>query len=82
MTILTEDQIERRVQRFMDHIDRVYLGGKMTNDDYTKAVKELTHWADAKYNELRRSCCPFHTSGGNLALSCGSDEITEADYER
>lgn len=46
---MTEDQIERRVERMMNHLDRVFLNGDISQSDYNKAVKDLSHWADSQY---------------------------------
>jgi hypothetical protein len=46
---MTEDQIERRVERMMDHLDRVFLTGQMTQADYDAAVKDLNAWAERKF---------------------------------
>jgi len=46
---MTEDQIERRVERMMDHLDRVFLNGDLSQVEYDKAVAELSRWADCQY---------------------------------
>jgi len=50
-TNMTEDWIERRVERMMDHLDRVYLNGGMTQDDYDKAVRDLDEWSKHEYRK-------------------------------
>lgn len=45
---MTEDQIERRIERFVDHLDRVYLAGQISREDYDKAMRDLAAWADAQ----------------------------------
>jgi hypothetical protein len=51
MSILTEDQIERRVERMMDHLDRVFLAGSIDQKTYDAGVKDLNEWADRKGQE-------------------------------
>jgi hypothetical protein len=46
---MTEDQIERRVERYIDHLDRVFMAGEMTQDNYDKAMREILDWADIQY---------------------------------
>lgn len=46
---MTEDQIECRVERMTDHLDRVFLNGDMSQADYDKACIELSQWADSQY---------------------------------
>ena len=48
---MTEDQIERRVERFIDHLDRVFLAGEISQDDYDKAIRDVAAWAEAKYRK-------------------------------
>jgi len=48
-TILSEDLIERRVERHMDHLDRLYLAGEITRKNYDLAVRDLHQWAEAQY---------------------------------
>lgn len=50
---MTEDQIERKVERYIDHLDRVFLNGDMTQDNYDKAIREIHEWAETKYRETR-----------------------------
>jgi hypothetical protein len=51
---MTEDQIERRVERMMDHLDRLLLAGQMPQQDYDAAVKDLDAWAKARNREAGR----------------------------
>ena len=53
---MTEDQIERKVERMMDHLDRLLLSGEMNENDYDKSVKDLAQWADAqsRWSEAQR----------------------------
>lgn len=42
---MTEDQIERIVEREMDKLDRMLTNGLMTNEEYNEEVAELDNWA-------------------------------------
>lgn len=42
---MTEDQIERIVEREMDKLDRMLTNGLMTNEEYETEVAELDNWA-------------------------------------
>jgi hypothetical protein len=56
MSVLTDDQIERRVERMMDHLDRVFLAGSIDQKTYDAGVKDLNEWADRKGQEsIRRA---------------------------
>jgi hypothetical protein len=46
---MTEDQIERQVERMIDHIDRRFLNGWMTQEEYDIAIWEVDRWAEARY---------------------------------
>ena len=52
--MLTEQQIERRVERHVDHLDRVFMDGQIDQDTYDKAMRELHEWAEAKSKEVER----------------------------
>jgi cob(I)alamin adenosyltransferase len=52
---MTEDQIERRVEKMMDHLDRVFLAGGMSQDSYDQAVRSLDQWAERKITEAIRT---------------------------
>ena len=60
MNTLTEDQIERRVERLMDHLDRVFLAGLIDQQSYDAGVKDLDDWADRKGREAARQSHTNH----------------------
>ncbi len=43
---MTEDQIERRVEKMMDHLDKVFMAGEMSQESYDQAVRSLDEWAE------------------------------------
>lgn len=49
--MLTEQQIEERVSRYVDHIDRVFLAGQIDQKTYDGAMRDLHEWAESKYRE-------------------------------
>ena len=49
--IKTPDQIERCVERYIDHLDRLLLSGQMSQDNYDQALRDVDRWADEKYCE-------------------------------
>jgi hypothetical protein len=42
------EQIERKVERFIDHMDRILLAGLMSREDYDKGMREIRVWAEQK----------------------------------
>lgn len=48
---MTSEQIERKVERMTDHLDRLFREGLMTEDNYHKALRDLEWWAEQKYME-------------------------------
>lgn len=42
---MTEDQIERRVERMTDSLDRRYLTSSMTADEYNAECRRIDAWA-------------------------------------
>lgn len=51
MTEWTEDLIERRVEKMVDHLDAVFMAGKMSQADYDGAMRSLHQWTEARYRE-------------------------------
>ena len=45
---MNEDQIELYVERQTDRIDRAYLRGELTDEQYEQRMRELAQWADAQ----------------------------------
>ena len=45
---MTEAQIEARVERMTDHLDRLLISGDMSQDAYDKAIRDLDEWAETK----------------------------------
>lgn len=50
---LSEDKIERAVEREMNILDRLLMRGVLTQDDYEREVRELDAWARAEYEYNR-----------------------------
>lgn len=48
---MTSDQIELRVEKMTDALDRRFLadGSKMTQEQYDKEIKSIAAWADLEY---------------------------------
>lgn len=42
---MTENQIERRVEKMVDELDRQYLSTSMTADSYAQRMKQIDQWA-------------------------------------
>lgn len=43
---MTEEKIQERVARMMDHLDRVFLNGDIDQKTYDLGVRDLEEWAD------------------------------------
>lgn len=48
---MTEDQIERIVERQMDKLDQQLTKGMLTNEEYEDEVRELDNWARDEYRQ-------------------------------
>jgi hypothetical protein len=46
---MTEEQIERRVEKRTDAVDRDFMAGRLSQTEYDAAMRELTAWADREY---------------------------------
>jgi hypothetical protein len=43
---MTEQEIDERVDRMLDHLERLLLNGDMSEDDYHAAIMELVEWEE------------------------------------
>jgi hypothetical protein len=53
--ILTEDQIETRVERAIDRLDRHLLSNQITPEQYDKDIVSIDTWALQQYEHLKNS---------------------------
>jgi hypothetical protein len=49
---MTEDQIERRVEREMDKLDGRLMNGLLSQDDYNRNAANLNRWAEQQYKHF------------------------------
>lgn len=47
---MSEDQIERHVERAFDRIDAQFMDNRITQSEYEKKVIEITKWASRQYH--------------------------------
>lgn len=50
---MTEHEIELRVERAMDALDRRLMNGSISQVQYDLKVKELDAWAEKQYQQRR-----------------------------
>jgi hypothetical protein len=50
---MTENQIERKVERMIDRLDKEYLSSPMTADCYSLRMKQIDEWAWLQNYERR-----------------------------
>ena len=50
---ITEERIERAVERIVDVADRQFTAGKATQEQYKVWNAALTEWADGYYAQIR-----------------------------
>lgn len=50
---MTEAQIESRVSRMVDRLDKEYLSTSMSRDIYEARIKQIDEWAWLKVYEAR-----------------------------
>ena len=51
--ILTEDQIEIRVERAIDRLDRHLLSNQITQEQYDRDIVAIDKWASQQYEHLK-----------------------------
>ena len=49
---MTEEQIEVRVEKMVDHVDARYMSGEMTTEDYRIEMDLINAWAEAQYEKV------------------------------
>jgi hypothetical protein len=59
-TIFTEDQIENRVEKAIDRLDRQLLTGNITQQEYDQEVMIVDKWAYQQIVALRDSQIQFN----------------------
>lgn len=50
-----EDQLERQVERMIDHLDRQFLSSNMTQATYDRKIKAINKWAAHQARNLRKT---------------------------
>ena len=50
---MTEDQIEREVERKMDRLDTQLMGGVISQSYYDEAVRVLDKWAQQQVDHVQ-----------------------------
>lgn len=53
MARLTEDQIERQVERMFDELDRRYVNGEVSTANYRAQSESIDAWARGMYEAGR-----------------------------
>ena len=46
---MTEDEIERRVERLFNALDRKLMSGQLMRAEYDRQAAEIAAWADEQY---------------------------------
>jgi hypothetical protein len=49
---LTADQIERKVERAIDALDRAFLAGRLSQEAYDAEIVAWDKWADQQYRAV------------------------------
>ena len=57
---MTEDQIERHVEKSIDRYDAAFMAGRIDQQAYDALMREINKWADGQYRiaaaaKLRRT---------------------------
>jgi hypothetical protein len=50
---LTEDQIERQVERLFARLDRQFMNSPMTDVEYNAKCREIDRWAEIAYRNAK-----------------------------
>ena len=49
---MTEDQIERRVERMIDSLDARFMRGTLSREEYDREMDDITAWANLQYSQM------------------------------
>jgi len=49
---MTENDIEIKAEKMMDRLDRSFAAGKVTTDEYRKAVEDINNWVNDQMRRL------------------------------
>ena len=52
LNTMTNDDIEIRVEKRTDGIDRRYMAGLLTTEEYNVQMEALDQWANIEYNKI------------------------------
>lgn len=50
---MTEDQIERAVERMIDKADKKFLSGEMTDTEYDMEISIINRWSKEEYKRSK-----------------------------
>lgn len=48
-----EYQVECKVERMTDRVDRLYMRGELTTEQYQSEMKAINDWANAQYDSQK-----------------------------
>lgn len=48
---LSEEQIERRIEKATDRLDRQFMNGSITQEEYDAEIKALDEWANEQFDD-------------------------------
>jgi uncharacterized membrane protein len=50
---MNEEQIEARVEKMTDRLDRRFMSGEIDQPEYDRSTREISKWADDQYDRCR-----------------------------
>lgn len=48
---MTEEEIERKVEKTIDKLDKRYLSGEITREQYESEMVLISRWAEEQYKK-------------------------------
>jgi hypothetical protein len=52
--LLTEDQVERAIERQVDAADRAFMAGRISQVDYDKLIRDIDAWGKEQMKWVMR----------------------------
>jgi uncharacterized membrane protein len=48
----TEEEVELAVERWFDNLDRRFMAGEISREDYDRRCEQTSTWAESQYERL------------------------------
>jgi hypothetical protein len=75
---MTEDQIERAVERKVDALDAIFMAGTITQTEYDSRMRDISDWADRQYAATAKRKDRHHEAERAIGVPLTSNKFNAA----